>query len=181
MAEYRLDIRPILDEVGGSLHVVDTLDLGALAVGDETFTLRKPARFDIHVSNAGEAFVSTGRITAPVTATCSRCLCEFDTEIAGDVEGYWPRPGHVVAQEDDVTGQVDAEGAIDLGPALLAALVVEAPFAPLHDEACAGLCARCGADLNVGPCECPSGEVPEDHPFAKLKGLLGEEPGDGEG
>lgn len=184
MAEYRLDVRPILDEVGGSIHVVDTLEIEVLVVGEETFTLREPARFDVHISNAGEAFVSTGRVAAAVVATCSRCLCEFDTEITGEVEGYWPRPGHDVPEEEDVTGEVDAENRIDLWPALIAALVVEAPFAPLHDEECAGLCAGCGADLNIGPCECTRQETASDHPFAKLKGLLGEEdegPGDGEG
>lgn len=180
MAEYRLDVRSILDEIGASIHVVDTLDLGSLTVGEETFTLLEPARFDIHISNAGEAIVPTGRITAVVRATCSRCLCDFETEIQGEIEGYWPRPWHTPPEKEDVTGEVDGEGKIDLGPALVAALVVEAPFAPLHDEACAGLCATCGEDLNAGPCSCAHDEVSEDHPFAKLKELLGEDAGDGE-
>lgn len=180
MAEYRLDVRSILDEVGGSIHVVDTLDIPELVVGEETFTLREPARFDVHISNVGEAFVPTGRVKAPVTATCSRCLCEFDTEITGDVEGYWPRPGHTPPEEEDVTGELDSEMRIDLAPALIAALVIEAPFAPLHDEDCAGLCPECGADLNEGPCACTSDRASDDHPFAALKGLLNEEKGDGE-
>lgn len=180
MSEYRVDVRPILDEIGGSLHIQDVLDLGELVVGDETFTLTEPARFDVNVTNAGEALIPTGRVVAPVTATCSRCLCDFQTEIVGEVEGYWPRPGQHVPEEEDVSGTVDAEGRIDLAPILIAALVVEAPFAPLHDEDCAGLCPTCGADLNQGPCACDEAHVSQDHPFAALKDLLAQGQSDGD-
>jgi uncharacterized protein len=49
--------------------------------------------------------------------------------------------------------------------------VLEAPFAPLHDEECAGICPECGADLNQGPCGCETA-VRGPHPFAALEGLL---------
>ena len=39
---------------------------------------------------------------------------------------------------------------------ILAGLILEAPFAPLHDEDCAGICPQCGADLNTDPCDCAS-------------------------
>jgi uncharacterized protein len=171
MAEYRLDVRPFLDEVGGGSHVSDTLALEQLVVGTECFTLQKPAHFDVTVSNTGEALVAIGSISAAVTATCSRCLCEFDTSIVGDVEGYWLRPGDKPPEDTEISGVVDNEGAIDLAPALVAALIVEAPFAPLHDEECAGLCPYCGADLNVEKCSCSHGSR-DEHPFAVLQGLL---------
>lgn len=171
MAEYRLDVRPILEEIGGGVQARDTLELDTLVVGDETFTLREPIAFDVMVSNAGEGLVAIGSVTARVTATCSRCLCEFPTEIEGDVEGFWLRPGDEMPEDQDVSGAVDAEGRIDLAPALLAALVIEAPFAPLHDEECKGLCARCGADLNIEECTCAA-DVDSEHPFAALKGLF---------
>ena len=174
MAEYRLDVRPFLDEVGGGTHLSDTLELQSLVVGDETFTMRGPVVFDVTVSNAGEAIVAVGTVKAPVTATCSRCVCEFDTEISGDVEGYWLRPGDAADGDTEVTGEVDPEGRIDLEPALLAALVVEAPFAPVHDEECRGLCVSCGADLNVEECACEAA-VSDEHPFAVLKGLVVED------
>lgn len=174
MAEYRLDVRPFLDDVGGGSHVADLLVFDQLVVGTETFTLREPARFDVTVSNAGDGIVAIGTVAASVTATCSRCLCEFGTEISAEVEGFWLRPGDVAPEDTDISGEVDAEGAIDLAPALIAALVVEAPFAPLHDEACAGLCTRCGADLNTEECSCVE-SVPSDHPFAALQGLLSDQ------
>lgn len=177
MAGYRIDVRPFLDEIGGGVEVSDTIDMDELVVGDERFVMVEPPSFRVSVSNAGEALVAVGTVTAHVRATCSRCLRDFDTEIVGDVEGLWPRPGQPVLEDQDVSGEVDMNGTIDLAPALTAALVVEAPFAPLHDEECAGLCALCGADLNEGPCGCED-EVSDEHPFAALQGLkLDEEEG----
>jgi uncharacterized protein len=179
MAEYRLDVRQILDEIGGGIHVADTIELDSLVVGDETFIPRGPAGIDVMVSNAGEALIAIGTIGIEVTAVCSRCLIEFETRIEGDVEGYWPRPGYEAPEDQDVSGEVGTDGRIDLWPALLAALVVEAPFAPLHAEDCAGLCAQCGADLNVEECKCAD-EPDDEHPFAALKGIFTEADGAGD-
>lgn len=174
MTEYLVAVRSILEVIGGSVRAQDTFDLDVLEVGEERFELVEPASFDVTISNAGEALVATGHITAHVRAQCVRCLCPFETTITGDVEGYWPRPGDVVPEDEDVTGEVDGEGNIDIAPALLAALVVEAPFAPLHDEDCAGLCPTCGTNLNEETCSCAQ-EAPENSPFAKLKGLIPED------
>lgn len=171
MADYRLDLRPILDEVGGSLHISDTLDMTELVVGDVRFQMVEAPAFDVTVSNAGEAFVAMGSITARAATSCVRCLREFETTIPGEVDGLWARSGFETADDDEPPPMVDHEGWIDLEPALVAALVVEAPFAPLHDAECAGLCPTCGADLNLGQCGC--GEKPNtEHPFAELKKLL---------
>ncbi len=174
MAEYLLDVRSILDEVGASISVSDHLQLEELVVGDERFVMREAPSFDVVISNTGDELVVVGNITARATASCVRCLCEFETEITGEVEGMWPRPGAELVEGEEYTGEVDSNGSIDMEPALAAALVVEAPFAPVHDQECKGLCSECGADLNTGQCQCHD-EVDEEHPFAALKDLLGEE------
>lgn len=179
MAEYRLDVRSILDQVGASLDVSDQLQLDELVVGDERFVMRAAPTFEVSVSNTGDELVAIGSVIAPVTASCARCLCDFTSEITGEVEGMWPRPGAAPTEGEDYTGEVDSAGFIDLEPALVAALVVEAPFAPLHDEACKGLCPACGADLNTEQCSCHE-EATDEHPFSALKGLLGEDVAEGE-
>jgi uncharacterized protein len=42
------------------------------------------------------------------------------------------------------------------------------PSRVLCRPACAGLCARCGADLNAGPCSCPAEPEVRDVRFASL-------------
>jgi len=66
------------------------------------------------------------------------------------------------------------EGAIDLMEQILASLVLELPYAPLHAEDCPGICPQCGADLAEGPCDCRPGG--SDSPFAVLKDLLPPDP-----
>ena len=58
---------------------------------------------------------------------------------------------------------------IDLVPLVEQALLLELPLVPLCDDDCRGLCPRCGANLNEGPCQCGDGPTGEDNPFAALK------------
>jgi uncharacterized protein len=73
--------------------------------------------------------------------------------------------------EDQDYELVDAAGVVDVLPSLMVALVLEAPFAPVHDEECAGLCSTCGADLNAGRCGCAD-DTRDDNPFSVLGTLL---------
>jgi uncharacterized protein len=43
---------------------------------------------------------------------------------------------------------------LDLGGEARETLLLEIPIAPRCREDCRGLCPRCGADLNDGPCAC---------------------------
>src|SRR5947209_8412224 len=62
-------------------------------------------------------------------------------------------------------------------PLLRQQVLTEVPIRTLCASACRGLCPYCGADLNQGPCACPT--EPPETPFSKLATLLGD--GDGGG
>ena len=172
MDSYRVAIAPILDDLGATVGVHDTLPIESLDVGTEHFEAAAPASFDLTINNTGTGVIAYGEISFPVRATCARCLCEFETVIEADVDGFYVHPGAEdgVPEEQEIE-YIDAEETIDVLPALMAALVLEAPFAPLHDEECAGICPDCGADLNEGPCGCVD-QPDESHPFAALKSLV---------
>jgi len=144
-------------------------------VGDEHFAATEPVTFDVTVTNTGTAVIAYGTVRAAVKATCVRCLCEFPTVIEGAVEGFYVFPGKDtdVPEEQDVE-YIDADGVIDLMPAIVSPIGLEAPFAPLHDEECAGICGGCGADLNTTECSCAE-ESGADHPFAALRSLISED------
>ena len=79
-----------------------------------------------------------------------------------DIDGY----------EHDEFEVIDADGSFDIAPAVIAALVYATPYVILCKEDCAGLCPRCGADLNEGPCSCgETDEIDPLNPFAVLKDL----------
>ena len=175
METYRVQIAELLDSLGTSTVVSDSFTLPSLDVGDEHFEMRGPVTFEVTVTNTGTAVVAYGRVSAPVTAQCRRCLCEFPTIIESDVEGFYvyPDSDDDIGEEQDVE-YIDTDGVIDLMPALMGAIVLEAPFAPLHDENCAGICGGCGTDLNVAACTCGA-DSDEDHPFAALRSLVSED------
>jgi len=179
METYPVKIAELLDSLGNSMPISDSFTLPSLDVGDEHFEMLGPVTFDVTVANTGTAVIAYGRVSVPVTAQCRRCLCDFPTTIEGDVEGFYVYPGadDDIPEEQDVE-YIDPDGAIDLMPALMSVLVLEAPFAPLHDEECAGICTECGTDLNTGSCSCPTGSG-EDHPFAALKALASEDNDEG--
>jgi uncharacterized protein len=180
MDSYRVDIQSILEVLAETIEVSDDLQIDSFEVGTEVFVPQGPAHFDVTLTNTGTAIIGMGRVSLPVLATCARCLAEFPVIIEGEVDGFYIRPGQEEGlPEEQQIEYIDGEHQVDILPAVMAALILEAPFAPLHDEACAGICASCGADLNEGPCTCR--EASDDsHPFAALQGLLGESEGKGE-
>jgi uncharacterized protein len=56
---------------------------------------------------------------------------------------------------------------IDLSDVLTEQLQIQVPFQPLCKEECKGMCAQCGADLNVGRCACA--KIVQQKPFSVLK------------
>ena len=60
---------------------------------------------------------------------------------------------------------------IDLGPYVWEELVFAAPAKYLCREDCRGLCPRCGANLNTGPCACAPAEAPKAEANKGLAGL----------
>lgn len=178
MDTYRVDITSILDDLGASVEVSDTLPLTSLDVHDEHFEFRSPVRFEVTLTNGGSGIIASGTVVADAMATCARCLVEFPLTIQADVEGYYVEPGDTEdIPEEQEYGEIDVHGHVDILPAVMSALILEAPFAPLHAEDCAGLCPTCGTDLNTEACSCADVSDAEN-PFAALGTLFKEEPGD---
>ena len=175
MQPMRIDVSSILEDLGASEEFDGGYPMDHLVVGEEEFTLVEPAEVSVILTNTGSGVVASGTVTARVSTPCSRCLEPFELVIAGSIEGFYVLPGRdAELPEDQEAEPVLSDNSVDLAAALVAALTVEAPFAPVHDESCAGLCPVCGCDLNVKSCDCHE-TVPESHPFAGLKDLLGGE------
>lgn len=176
MVAYRVELGCVLERTGGEVALEGVFDLRELVVGDERFTLIEPAAFAASVANTGAGFVLSGTVSARVDTECARCLRGFEMAITAGLEGFYVRHGEerTVPEEQDY-GYVEG-GGVDIGPALESALALEAPFAPLHDPGCPGLCPECGADLNEGACGCDA-SCDADGPFGALRDMLPEHDG----
>lgn len=96
-----------------------------------------------------------GRISGDVTAPCRRCLNEAHAHVEDESHVIFAQQGDEEIDDPDVY-PVDAnEHEIDLRPALREEWLLAQPRFFECRADCKGLCPRCGADLNDGPCSCP--------------------------
>jgi uncharacterized protein len=126
--------------------------IGELRVADSAV----PAASDVTAVAVLDSVIGgievTAELRAPWQGQCRRCLRPLNGELCCEVrELYRPRswPGELDEDTYPLTGEQ-----LDLRPLVRDALMLELPLAPLCQEDCQGLCPRCGADLNAGPCGC---------------------------
>ena len=129
---------------------------------------------EVTLYKTGVEVLARGRVEAALTMVCSRCVGPADVTISAPFEVLFlprdadvPEGQEISADEPDVIGYDDEQ--IDLEQTLREEIVLALPYAPLCSEACKGLCANCGKDLNEGPCDCP--EVSGDERLAALRDL----------
>lgn len=132
---------------------------GKLGPGDPLFEgldirLVGPVQVGGTLEGAGHGgYFWHGRFAGEVRSTCRRCLEEFVTPVERAVEVIFSADPDL--QEDpSVYPLTEPLAHVDLRPALREELALAVDVFPLCREDCRGLCPRCGADLNRGPCQC---------------------------
>ena len=150
--------------------------LPVLSAGPDEYRFAEPLSWNVLITNTGEALMVAGTVSGSATTSCARCLDEFSLSLNGEVEGYFLLQEDQEPPEDmdeDEYEVLSEDHVIDMEPLLVAALLLEVPLVPLCSEDCKGLCPKCGANLNEGPCDCGEEESEEDdfsdNPFSVLK------------
>lgn len=95
------------------------------------------------------------RITGDIAGPCRRCL--VDAKASVEDEGHFIFADEAGDEVDDPDVYVIDPGVheLDLRPVVREQWLLAAPgFLECRPD-CRGLCPRCGADLNAGPCACP--------------------------
>lgn len=111
--------------------------------------------FDVHVEKIGNELLARGQVSHRFECTCTRCAEVFALEIA-EPEFFADYP---VAESAEY---------VDLTPEMREAIILALPGYPVCREACKGLCARCGANLNRKACACQSAAESGGGPWAGL-------------
>jgi uncharacterized protein len=163
---YRVDVRPILEELGGAVEVDAELELPRIVIGSEEFDPMAAARVRATLTNTG----AQGEIQSRFAAACSRCLRDFEFQLSATIEGFYVQHGRENDLPEEQEFSFIEDGKADLMDPILCALALELPFAPLHDPDCLGICPLCGADRNEGDCGCEPDL--SSSPFSALKELV---------
>lgn len=129
---------------------------------------------------AGDHIDVQGTVSAPVELVCDRCLAPIQRNLQAGVRVFAERREHrdrrplEEVREDDL-GIVYHDGRfVDLTDDVRQVLLVELPWRSVCRDDCRGLCPRCGADLNEGPCRCGERDVDSRRSLAS-----GSDPGEG--
>jgi uncharacterized protein len=125
-------------------------------VWNEGDTLPRPA-VQVHgrLSAAGTGrFYFKGHLAGEADGTCRRCLAPVAAHLEEEVQLVFADD----ELQDDGAGDVypidPGARELDLRPAIREEWLLAVPAFALCQPDCRGLCARCGADLNTGPCRC---------------------------
>lgn len=107
------------------------------------------------LSSAGEGrFYFSGRFEGTVDTECRRCLKAVSPAVSEELHLVLADAGDDEANDSDVYLIDPNSDEVDLRPAIREEWLLAAPAFALCREDCKGLCPRCGADLNLGPCAC---------------------------
>lgn len=155
------------EDVGGPL--------GDWGPSDEA--LRGPLSLDLTLEMLLEGLFVRGSVAFTTTIPCARCLVDVTTDVSVPVAELFADPAQL-EEDDEIDAGYElavAEAAIDLEALLRDAVGSSLPYRQLCDEACAGLCPSCGADLNEGDCGHRRGPAPDPR-WAALEQLQGQLP-----
>ncbi len=98
-------------------------------------------------------------LTGQVRGACRRCLKQLSYPVRADVEVLFSADPEV-ADDPSVYPLPEPVTRIDVREAVREELALALQPYPLCREDCAGLCRKCGVDLNAGPCGCTASAEP---------------------
>ena len=150
----QLDLREIINIPGGEVRFDYEPDLAGLETGSVKEIL-SGARAVGSVRNIAGVLCLEGELAADTVCVCARCLKEEEVPVKLRV--------HAVIKDEE-TEEDDADtfyldgNLVDVDEIMVNAFVLGTEERYLCSENCKGLCPKCGADLNDGPCGC-KGEI----------------------
>ncbi len=162
-----LDVHYLLTEPVGTTRIF-YIEEGQLQLDDDLTVAF--LRGEIECLRTDYGLFAQGEIATQVEVQCVRCLTPIPYSLTIQLADRFAYNPQALDQAQDPAFPILNKGTIDLVPALREHTLLSLPLHPLCRPDCQGLCSRCGANLNEGPCGCPQEEA--DPRLAALKGLL---------
>jgi len=156
----RVDLRQLRD---GSVETTGQLLPGDPAFRGVDLELADPVTVEGRLQETGEGdFYWHAFLTGRVKGECRRCLTDVLVPVDIEIRVLFSRDPET-AEDPGVYPLEKGAGEVDLGEAVREELALAVPGFLLCRDDCAGLCSRCGANLNDGLCSC-------EEPAATVRG-----------
>lgn len=146
----RLDLRNIIHVPEASKPFRFQMDLSDLEFYGKHLITR-PVQIEGSVTNHAGALILEGTASSLLDLSCDRCGKEFSREKVVELNCLL-----ATELEDEEHDEIYlTEGnEVDLEEVAGTAFILAMDTKNLCSDNCKGLCAKCGADLNNGPCGC---------------------------
>jgi len=161
----RIDLAAVRE---GPVAVADRIAPDDPLVKATGLALAAPLAVGGRLSTAGDdKFYWQASLETVVRAQCRRCLAPVDVPISESL-------GLVFVSEEEAGDEDDCylvprrASVLDLSEAVREELLLAVPQYAVCRDDCRGLCRRCGADLNAGPCGCAPETDPRWEALTKL-------------
>ena len=162
-----LGLAKIIDNPGASVDFSTSVDLSDLQYGT-TCPVSEPVLASGTIRNTAGVLMMTGRITTTIHGVCDRCTADFDRDEEILIDVVLVTELQNEENEDEWVFPLEGDSA-NLEDIVRTVFVLNLDSKMLCKEDCAGLCCRCGKNLNDGPCGCQKELDPR---FAALRQLL---------
>lgn len=147
------------------------LELEPILLGGVDYRVLVPGGVTVTVDRVTGGYLVSVALDAQMYGPCARCLGE--AVLADHAEQQEFAPTAKDGWEETETSEFIKDLVVDVDGLAREALVLSLPAQVVCSEACKGLCAHCGKDLNKGVCGCREEAI--DGRWSRLKDLdLGE-------
>jgi len=168
-------LRPLLADItADGLSLVGEVTAEELGLTEDDALVLGPLAVSLDLTNVEGLVAVTGVLEGTIVRECVRCLKEYEDPLAFSVRAaFIPEPksaprhpkrvdsrkarakGVEAEPEEEPDDQYHYQGnQLELASMLREHVILSAPMQPLCVDDCLGLCARCGKNLNEGPCHC---------------------------
>lgn len=161
-----LDLKSIFINEGESLKLETDFDFSDIDVFG-VHPLQNPVKVSGTVYNRAGVVTLSLICTAVYSAPCDRCGVQAEETVTVDIQRTLVSR---LENDDNEEYILLSDMKLDLRELCYTEVVLRLPTKHLCKADCKGLCAKCGANLNEGDCDCPKKEI--DPRLAALKSLL---------
>lgn len=114
-----------------------------------------PLKMTAFVMPADSGCLVRGHMEGSVTVPCNRCAENANISLDAKFDEYEEIPEESHAKNDESHIVFDRNAPmLNLGDVAWEQFMLAMPQTPLCKKDCKGLCPQCGANLNLGPCDC---------------------------
>jgi uncharacterized protein len=146
----RLDLKNIIHVPEASKSFQFQMDLSEMEFYGKHLITR-PVQVEGSVTNHAGALVLEGTASSLLDLVCDRCGKEYSREKVVELDCLLA--AELEDEEHDEIYLLDGNE-VDLDEVAGTAFILAMDTKNLCSDNCKGLCAKCGADLNNGPCGC---------------------------